>query len=98
MTTMCYPELNIYEALDGTEFVTTRMVQDGREKVYSGFKRAEIKSTVDYLSNIFKNKDSEKYSKEINCLEIFLDITSGYCPSNEFSFMRDDYWVRIYNK
>ena len=93
MTTMPDLELNIYEALDGTDFVTTEMARDGGEKIYSGFDQDEIRSTVDYLLNIFKSKDSEKYSKEINGLEIFLGITSRY-TSNEFSFMRDDYWIR----
>ena len=93
-TTMCYPELNIYEALDGTDFVATRMVSDGSEKAYSGYKGDEIKSAVDCLLNIFKDKDREKYSKEIKCLEVFLDITSCYGERDELSVIQDDYWIR----
>ena len=93
-TTMCYPELNIYEALDGTDFVATRMVSDGSEKAYSGYKGEEIKSAVDCLLNIFKDKDREKYPKEIKCLEVFLDITSCYGERDELSVIQDDYWIR----
>ena len=89
---MCYPELNISEELDGTNFVTTKMINDGREKIYSGFKVDELQAASDHLLSIFADKT--KYSREIDCLEKFKEITHCFRYIKDCSCVRDDYWIR----